>query len=247
MIAALREAQGRAGWHQLIRIRRICWYVVCKHLPCEWSNTTPTAWRLAQLLEIASYSTPRPLPWVGEPPEPCRWLASSDARVWRGGQLSSSMPPWSRPAPLSMRCGIPYIAPSLGGAQSLVEQPALMSYYEMDPTEDRQANWGLFDGLVRYALPVLKIQNDLLATMSSRRSKYVRLIHSVATATVTCTSGPIPKFARATSGAREFSRMRGSTATPRFRLQAGTVLSTGVSARALRAGGGAGRGDLPRA
>ena len=32
---------------------------------------------------------------------------------------------------------IPYIAPSLGGVESLVEQPALMSYYELAP-EERQ-------------------------------------------------------------------------------------------------------------
>ncbi len=44
---------------------------------------------------------------------------------------------------------IPYIAPSLGGVESLVEQPALMSYYELTP-EERQ-RLGISDGLVRYA------------------------------------------------------------------------------------------------
>jgi cystathionine gamma-synthase len=44
---------------------------------------------------------------------------------------------------------MPYIAPSLGGVESLVEQPALMSYYEMTP-EERQ-RLGIRDGLVRYA------------------------------------------------------------------------------------------------
>ena len=44
---------------------------------------------------------------------------------------------------------IPYIAPSLGGVESLVEQPALMSYYELTP-EERQ-RLGIRDGLVRYA------------------------------------------------------------------------------------------------
>jgi cystathionine gamma-synthase len=44
---------------------------------------------------------------------------------------------------------IPYIAPSLGGVESLVEQPALMSYYEMSPEERQQL--GISDSLVRYA------------------------------------------------------------------------------------------------
>ena len=47
---------------------------------------------------------------------------------------------------------LPYMAPSLGGVQSLIEQPALMSYYELAP-EDRQA-LGIGDSLVRYALGI---------------------------------------------------------------------------------------------
>ena len=41
------------------------------------------------------------------------------------------------------------IAPSLGGVESLVEQPALMSYYELS-SEERSAI-GISDTLVRYA------------------------------------------------------------------------------------------------
>lgn len=50
------------------------------------------------------------------------------------------------------RLRIPYIAPSLGGVETLVEQPALMSYYEMAP-EDRAAI-GIKDELVRLSLGV---------------------------------------------------------------------------------------------
>ncbi len=32
-------------------------------------------------------------------------------------------------------CEIPYLAPSLGGPESLIEQPALMSYYDKTPAE----------------------------------------------------------------------------------------------------------------
>lgn len=57
---------------------------------------------------------------------------------------------------------IPYIAPSLGGVESLIEQPALMSYYEKS-TEERLA-LGIRDNLVRFAVGVEDtddILNDL--------------------------------------------------------------------------------------
>lgn len=47
---------------------------------------------------------------------------------------------------------IPAIAPSLGGVESLVEQPALMSYYELS-TEERAAI-GISNGLVRLSVGV---------------------------------------------------------------------------------------------
>jgi cystathionine gamma-synthase len=47
---------------------------------------------------------------------------------------------------------IPYLAPSLGGVDSLIEQPALMSYYEKT-TEERLA-LGIKDNLVRFAIGV---------------------------------------------------------------------------------------------
>jgi cystathionine gamma-synthase len=54
---------------------------------------------------------------------------------------------------------LPYIAPSLGGVESLIEQPALMSYYELAP-EERQ-RLGIGDSLVRYAAGV-EDTDDLL-------------------------------------------------------------------------------------
>lgn len=47
---------------------------------------------------------------------------------------------------------IPYIAPSLGGVESLIEQPALMSFYELTP-EQRKAI-GIRDNLVRFAIGI---------------------------------------------------------------------------------------------
>jgi cystathionine gamma-synthase len=44
------------------------------------------------------------------------------------------------------------IAPSLGGVDTLVEQPAIMSYFELSPEERREA--GILDDLVRLAVGV---------------------------------------------------------------------------------------------
>jgi cystathionine gamma-synthase len=55
------------------------------------------------------------------------------------------------------RLQIPYITPSLGGAESLVSQPALLSYYSIS-AEDRAA-WGIKDNLVRYALGIEDAQD----------------------------------------------------------------------------------------
>ena len=61
------------------------------------------------------------------------------------------------------RLNIPYIAPSLGGVETLVEQPALMSYYEMT-AEDRAAI-GIADELVRLSLGV-EDADDLIADLN---------------------------------------------------------------------------------
>ncbi len=47
---------------------------------------------------------------------------------------------------------IPYIAPSLGGVDSLIEQPALMSYFEK--TTEERLEVGIKDNLVRFAIGV---------------------------------------------------------------------------------------------
>ncbi len=47
---------------------------------------------------------------------------------------------------------IPKIGPSLGGVESLIEQPLLMSFYKASPA-DRQ-RWGIDDALVRLALGI---------------------------------------------------------------------------------------------
>lgn len=64
---------------------------------------------------------------------------------------------------------IPTIAPSLGGVESLVEQPALMSYFDLTSAE--RAAIGISDTLVRYAVGIEDTQ-DLLDDL--RRALTIR-------------------------------------------------------------------------
>ncbi|GFZ21973.1 pyridoxal phosphate (PLP)-dependent transferases superfamily protein [Actinidia rufa] len=44
---------------------------------------------------------------------------------------------------------IPYIAPSFGGCESIVDQPAIMSYWDL--TQSERAKYGIMDNLVRFS------------------------------------------------------------------------------------------------
>ncbi len=63
---------------------------------------------------------------------------------------------------------IPKLAPSLGGVESLVEQPALMSFYELSP--DERAAIGISEGLVRLSVGVedtADLEEDLRRALAS--------------------------------------------------------------------------------
>jgi cystathionine gamma-synthase len=63
---------------------------------------------------------------------------------------------------------LPFIGPSLGGVESLVEQPAVQSYYELT-TEQRQ-QIGISNELVRYALGI-EDTDDLIADLEQALEK----------------------------------------------------------------------------
>jgi cystathionine gamma-synthase len=65
------------------------------------------------------------------------------------------------------RLNLPYIAPSLGGVETLIEQPALMSYYEM--TSEERTAIGITDALVRLSLGV-EDADDLIADLAQALS-----------------------------------------------------------------------------
>lgn len=60
------------------------------------------------------------------------------------------------------RLRIPFIAPSLGGTESLIEQPAYVSYYDLS-SEERRAI-GIRDNLVRFALGIEDAE-DIIADL----------------------------------------------------------------------------------
>jgi cystathionine gamma-synthase len=69
---------------------------------------------------------------------------------------------WRQTANVVDAVQIPRIAPSLGGVESLIEQPLVMSYYEQKP-EDRQ-RFGIPDNMIRLACG-LENTEDLIADL----------------------------------------------------------------------------------
>jgi cystathionine gamma-synthase len=60
-------------------------------------------------------------------------------------------------------CRLPHIATSLGGVESLIEQPAVMSFYEL--TTEERLQIGIKDNLIRYAVGIEDI-DDLVADLA---------------------------------------------------------------------------------
>ena len=69
---------------------------------------------------------------------------------------------WKQTAAVVDAVKIPRIAPSLGGVESLIEQPLVMSYYEV-PVEDRK-RYGIPDNMIRLACGI-EDSADLVADL----------------------------------------------------------------------------------
>ena len=63
---------------------------------------------------------------------------------------------------------LPFLAPSLGGPESLIEQPALMSYYDKSPEE--RAALGIRENLIRMSVGLEHV-DDLIADLDQALSK----------------------------------------------------------------------------
>jgi cystathionine gamma-synthase len=59
-------------------------------------------------------------------------------------------------------CEIPYLAPSLGGVETLIEMPVIMSFW--DKTPEQRKELGITDSLVRFACGI-EDGDDLIADL----------------------------------------------------------------------------------
>ncbi len=69
---------------------------------------------------------------------------------------------WQQTARVVDSVQIPRIAPSLGGVESLIEQPLVMSYFECTKEERRQ--FGIYDNMIRLACGI-ENSADLVADL----------------------------------------------------------------------------------
>lgn len=69
---------------------------------------------------------------------------------------------WRQTSSVIDACRIPRIAPSLGGVESLIEQPLVMSYWDYSP-EDR-LRFGIYDNMIRMSCGI-EDADDLIADL----------------------------------------------------------------------------------
>jgi cystathionine gamma-synthase len=70
---------------------------------------------------------------------------------------------WRATADIVDAVKIPRIAPSLGGVESLIEQPLVMSYYQQTPEARQQ--FGIPDNMIRLSCGI-ESADDLIADLS---------------------------------------------------------------------------------
>lgn len=160
IIAALRESQGVLGGvcdpHSAYLLLR-----GLKTFALRMERHNANGWAVACFLR--EHPRVACVHYPGLPEHPDHAVAVAQMRGWGGVvsfELHGDLETTSR---FIDRLRLPYIAPSLGGVESLVEQPALMSYYELT-TEERLAV-GIRNNLVRLACGIEDTE-DLIADLA---------------------------------------------------------------------------------
>jgi cystathionine gamma-synthase len=164
LIHALRQSQGMLGGildpHAAFLLER-----GLKTLELRVSRQNQTARAVAEYLE----GHPRvERVWYPDLPSHPDHKVARQQMDGFGGVVSFEIAPIADEEPVHTTSrfidamAIPYIAPSLGGVESLIEQPALMSYYELS-TEER-LNIGIKNNLVRFAIGI-EDTADILADL----------------------------------------------------------------------------------
>jgi cystathionine gamma-synthase len=101
--------------------------------------------------------------YPGLPSHPYHALAKQTMRGF-GGLVTFLVKDadWRKTADIVDRVRIPRIAPSLGGVESLIEQPLVMSYYECTPEERKR--FGIPDNMIRLSCGI-ENADDLIADL----------------------------------------------------------------------------------
>jgi cystathionine gamma-synthase len=160
LVAAVREYHGITGaiadpFISYLLIRGI------KTLALRVARQNENAQRVAEFLE--SHPKVERVYYPGLPSHPEHDIAVRQMRGFGGVVSFEVYGDLETASRLVDACKIPRIAPSFGGVESLIEQPARMSYYEL--TTEERLRVGIKDALVRYAVGV-EDADDLIADLA---------------------------------------------------------------------------------
>ncbi|KAJ8530611.1 hypothetical protein K7X08_023492 [Anisodus acutangulus] len=134
------------------------------HLRVQQQNST--AQRIAEILE--AHPKVRCVYYPGLPSHPEHRLAKRQMTGF-GGVVSFEVDgDLLTTAKFVDALKIPYIAPSFGGCESIVDQPAIMSYWDLSQSE--RAKYGILDNLIRFSFGVEDFEDlkaDILQALES--------------------------------------------------------------------------------
>ena len=160
LIAAIRDLRGVLGGNldphaAYLLVRGL------KTLSLRVERQNRTALQVAQWLE--SQRRVRRVFYPGLPSHPDHKVAREQMKGF-GGVVSFLLEGGLREASRFVdACKLATIAPSLGAVETLIEQPALMSYYELT-TAEREAI-GIYDSLIRLSVGI-EDADDLIADLA---------------------------------------------------------------------------------
>jgi len=160
LIAAIRDLRGVLGGNldphaAYLLVRGL------KTLSLRVDRQNRTALQVAQWLE--SQRGVRRVFYPGLPSHPDHKVAREQMKGF-GGVVSFLLEGGLREASRFVdACKLATIAPSLGAVETLIEQPALMSYYELT-TPEREAI-GIYDSLIRLSVGIEDV-DDLIADLA---------------------------------------------------------------------------------
>jgi cystathionine gamma-synthase len=160
VIDGIRQAQGTLG---AILDPHAAYLLIrgLKTLPLRVARHNESAQRIAEML--AAHPRVERVHYAGLPTHPGHAIARRQMRGF-GGLVSFEVKGDLQAASRVVDAvRIPQIAPSMGGCESLIEQPSLMSFFELS-TEER-LGIGIKDNLVRLSVG-LEDPDDLIADLS---------------------------------------------------------------------------------